>query len=318
MNDDLAVGLGVYSPAGFGATWNMEGPPGPLAGPQFYKSIGMLVRILPGFSYQATERLRVGGTFGVAASHIELEGPYFINSAPLAGTPTLIDVQSTGTAITWSTGLQYDLTEQLTLGARYQSQNRFKNEGNARVTIPGLGTSGYDMILDIVWPRSLGFGIQYKLTETRRLGLDLDWQQWSRAANRIDFAFRNPSNPVFQAVAGPTLNDSIPLAWSDTVVVKSGLEQDIDKDKTVRVGYSYNNDAARSGSMTPYIPTILSHYFTGGLGVKKNGWEYDAAYQYSFRPTMRVGTSDLAGGDFSDSSFHTAAHWMFLSATRKF
>ena len=118
VNDDLAVGLGVYTPAGFGARWNMEGPPGPLAGPQFYKSVGMLIRFLPGFSYQATERLRVGGTLGVAASHIELEGPYFINSAPLTGTPTVIDVQATGTAITWSSGLQYDVTERLTLGAR--------------------------------------------------------------------------------------------------------------------------------------------------------------------------------------------------------
>jgi len=318
INDDLAFGLGVYTPAGFGARWTMEGPPGPLAGPQFYKSIGMLVRILPGVSYQATERLRIGGTLGVAASHVELEGPYFINSSPLAGTPTKIDIQATGTAITWSTGLQYDLTEQLTVAARYQSQNRFKNDGNALVMIPGLGTSAYDMILDIVWPRSLGFGLQYKLTESRRIGLDLDWQQWSRATDKIDLAFRNPSNPVFQAVAGPTLNDSIPLAWSDTIVVKTGLEQDIGTDKTLRVGYSYNNDAAQSGSMTPYIPTILSHYFTGGFGLKRNGWEYDAAYQYAFRPTMRVATSDLAGGDFSSSSFHTAAHFMFLSATRKF
>ena len=318
VNDDLAVGLGVYTPAGFGARWNMEGPPGPLAGPQFYKSVGMLIRFLPGFSYQATEQLRVGGTLGVAASHIELEGPYFINNAPFTGTPTVIDIQATGTAITWSSGLQYDVTERLTLGARYQSQNRFQNNGNARVTIPGLGTSAYDMTLDIVWPRTLGVGLQYKLTDSRRVGLDLEWQQWSRAMNKIDFALRNPTNPVFQQVAGPTLNDSIPEHWHDAIVVKSGVEQDIGTDKTIRAGYSYNNDAVQNSTMTPYIPTILSHYFTAGGGVKKYGWEYDAAYQYSFRPTLHVGTSDLAGGDFSSSAFHTAAHWMFLSASRKF
>ena len=318
VNDDLAVGLGVYTPAGFGARWNMEGPPGPLAGPQFYKSVGMLIRFLPGFSYQATEQLRVGGTLGVAASHIELEGPYFINNAPLTGTPAVIDVQATGAAITWSAGLQYDVTERLTLGARYQSQNRFQNNGNARVTIPGLGTSAYEMTLDIVWPRTLGVGLQYKLTESRRVGLDLEWQQWSRAMNKIDFALRNPTNPVFQQVAGPTLNDSIPEHWHDAIVVKSGVEQDIGTDKTIRAGYSYNNDAVQNSTMTPYIPTILSHYFTAGFGVKKYGWEYDAAYQYSFRPTLHVGTSDLAGGDFSSSAFHTAAHWMFLSASRKF
>ena len=318
IDDDLAVGFGVYSPAGFGARWQMEGPPGPLSGPQFYKSIGMLVRFLPGVSYQVTERLRVGGTLGVAASHIELEGPYYLNSAPFTGTPTLIDLQATGAAVTWSSGLQYDVTESLTLGARYQSQNRFQNNGNARVTIPGLGQSAYDMTLDIVWPRTLGVGLQYKFTETRRVGLDLEWQQWSRAVNKLDFAFRNPTNPVFQQVAGPTLTDSIPLRWNDAIVVKSGIEQDIGTDKTIRAGYSYNNDAVRNSTMTPYIPTILSHYFTAGFGVKKYGWEYDAAYQYSFRPTLHVDASELAGGDFSSSAFHTAASWLFLSASRKF
>ena len=174
------------------------------------------------------------------------------------------------------------------------------------------------MTLDIVWPRSLGGGLQFKLSESRRIGLDLDWQQWSRAVNRLDFLFANPTNPVFQQVAGPVLKDAIPLAWGDTIVVKTGIEQDIGTDKTVRLGYSYNNDAVRSGTMTTYIPTILSHYFTAGFGLKKSGWEYDGAYQYSFRPTLQVATSDLAGGDFSSSSFHTAAHWMFLSASRKF
>ena len=314
VNDDLAVGLGVYTPAGFGARWNMEGARRASV-LQVYRHAHS---VLPGFSYQATEQLRVGGTLGVAASHIELEGPYFINSAPLTGTPTVIDVQATGTAITWSSGLQYDVTERLTLGARYQSQNRFKNNGNARVTIPGLGTSAYDMTLDIVWPRTLGAGLQYKFTDSRRVGLDLEWQQWSRAMNKIDFAFSNPTNPVFQQVAGPTLNDSIPLRWHDAIVVKSGIEQDIGTDKTIRAGYSYNNDAAQNSTMTPYIPTILSHYFTAGFGLKKCGWEYDAAYQYSFRPTMHEDISDLAGGDFSSSRFHTAAHWMFLSASRKF
>ncbi|MFN9918127.1 MAG: hypothetical protein ACK53L_36420, partial [Pirellulaceae bacterium] len=88
IDEDWAFGFGVYSPAGFGTRWNLEGPPGPLAGPQFYKSLGMLVRILPGVAYQATDRLRLGANLGVALSHVELEGPYFLNSLPLAGTPT--------------------------------------------------------------------------------------------------------------------------------------------------------------------------------------------------------------------------------------
>ncbi len=318
VDDDLAVGFGVYTPAGFGARWNLEGPPGPLAGPQFYKSLGMLVRILPGVSYQATDKLRVGATLGVAISHLELEGPYFITKPPLTGLPTLVDLQSTGTAITWSTGLQYQVTDDLTVAAHYQSQNRFQNKGNAAITIPGLGQSYYDMTMDFVWPRVAGVGLMYKLTRQTRVGLDVDWQQWSKAMNVVDFQFTNPNNPVFVQAAGPGVKDTLPLGWRDTIVVKSGIEKDIAPNKTVRLGYSYNNDAVKGATMTPYLPTILSHYFTTGFGWKKCNWEYDTAYQYSFRPTMHIGESDLVGGDQSNSTFNTQAHWLFLGATKRF
>ncbi len=318
LDQDVAVGLGVYSPAGFGAKWNLEGPPGPLAGPQLYKSLGMLVRVLPGISYEATDRLRVGANLGVAISHVELEGPYFLNSAPLTGTPTLIDLQSTGTALTWAGGLQYQASNRLILAARYQSQNRFQNDGNARVFIPGLGNSNYDMKLDIVWPRSLGGGFQFEVSPGRRLAIDVDWQQWSRAKDEIGLRFTDSSNPVFNQVAGPVINESLPLQWKDNVVVKSGIEQDIGLGKTVRIGYGYNSDAVQGSTTSPYLPTILQHYFTGGYSWRRCCWEYNLAYQYSFRPTMHIQNSSLAGGDFSNSSLSTQAHWLFLGASHKF
>ena len=318
LDDDVAIGFGVYSPAGFGARWNLEGPPGPLAGPQLYKSIGMLIRVLPGISYQATERLRVGANLGVAISHVELEGPYFINSLPLTGTPTLLDLQSTGTALTWAAGLQYQATENLVLATRYQSQNRFQNNGNARIVIPGLGLSSYDMTMDIVWPRSVGGGLQYAVNPTRRLALDVDWQQWSRAKDEIGLRFENPSNPVLRAVAGPVIHESFPLRWKDNIVIKSGIEQDVTPGRTIRAGYGYNSDAVLSSTTSPYLPTILTHYFTGGYSWRRSCWEYNLAYQYSFRPTMHIGSSSLAGGDFSNSSLRTQAHWLFLGASHQF
>ncbi|MDZ4852755.1 MAG: outer membrane protein transport protein [Pirellulaceae bacterium] len=316
--DDVALGFGVYSPAGFGARWNLEGPPGPLAGPQLYKSLGMLIRVLPGISFQATDRLRIGANLGVAISHIELEGPYFINSLPLTGTPTSLDLQSTGTALTWATGFQYQAADNLILAARYQSQNRFQNNGNARIAIPGLGLSSYDMTMDIVWPRSVGGGFQYAIAPNRRLALDVDWQQWSTAKNEIGLRFEDPSNPVFQNVAGPVVRESFPLQWKDSIVVKAGLEQDVSPNRTVRIGYGYNSDAVVSQTTTTYLPTILSHYFSGGYTWRRFCWEYNLAYQYSFRPTMHIGTSSLAGGDFSNSSLSTQAHWLFLGASKKF
>jgi long-subunit fatty acid transport protein len=317
LDDDWSAGVGVYTPAGFGAKWNLMGPPGPLAGPQLYKSLGMLIRVLPGIACRLTDRLQWGATLGVAVSHVELEGPHFIQSPPLRGVPNLIDIQTTGAALTWSTGIQYQATEQWTLAARYQSQNRFENQGNARISIPLLGTSFYDTTMSIVWPRQLGVGARYDATPSRRYGLDVDWQQWSRAAETIDFTFRDPNNPIFAIIAGPEVKDQIPLDWRDVISVKTGVEQDIGS-STVRMGYAYNSDAVRGATATPYLPTILSHYFTTGYGWKSGAWAYDIAYQFAFRPTMHVANSSLAGGDHSNSSMSTQTHWVFVGAQRHF
>jgi long-chain fatty acid transport protein len=318
IDEDWAFGFGVYSPAGFGTRWNLEGPPGPLAGPQFYKSLGMLVRILPGVAYQATDRLRLGANLGVALSHVELEGPYFLNSLPLAGTPTQIDLQTTGAALTWAAGLQYQATESLVLAARYQSQNRFQNDGNGRVAIPGLGTSAYDLQMDIVWPRSAGVGCQYALSPSRRVGIDVDWQQWSTAKDEIGLRFRDPDNPLFLAVAGPEIRESVPLRWRDNVVIRSGFEQDLSPVHTLRVGYGFNSDAIRSQTSSVYLPTNLMHYLSTGLTWRRCRWEYNLGYQYSFRPTLHLGDSSLAGDDFSNASLRTQAHWLFLGASKSF
>jgi len=110
ISEDIVIGFGAFAPAGFASDYNLQGPPAALPGEQNYESFGALIRILPGISVRLTDRLSVGGTLGAAVSHIEIEGPYFLNSAPLAGTPTELDLQATGAALSWSLGLQYALT----------------------------------------------------------------------------------------------------------------------------------------------------------------------------------------------------------------
>jgi long-subunit fatty acid transport protein len=317
VNEDIAVGFGVYSPAGFGARWNQEGT-GPFAGPQFYKSLGIMTRILPGISLRLTERLRVGGTLGVAISHVELEGPYYVNSAPRTGVPTILDLQTTGAALTWSLGTQYALSDQTTIATRYQSQNRFKNNGNARMSITGLGTGLYDTTMDIVWPRAFGIGLQHKIDCRNRLGIDVDWEQWSRAHDAIDLRFTDPDSPAFGAVVGTDFTEQFPLNWRDSLVVRTGFEHDISAGRTVRAGYAYGRNPITSDFATTYVATNLVHTFSVGYGIQRASWEFDAAYQYAFGPTVQVNDSQIPGDDFSNSSISTAANWLFLSAIKRF
>ncbi|HTN00681.1 MAG TPA: hypothetical protein VL132_02330, partial [Planctomycetaceae bacterium] len=60
-----ALGLGIMAPAGFGAEFSQVNP---VFGRQQYRSLGALGKILPSVAVQVTDRLSVGGSFGLAMS----------------------------------------------------------------------------------------------------------------------------------------------------------------------------------------------------------------------------------------------------------
>jgi long-chain fatty acid transport protein len=317
-DDQWAFGLGVFAPAGFSSVYDLQGP-APFLGPRHYKSIGALARILPGVAYQVTDRLSIGGTCGVAVSHIELEGPYFLQSAgPLRGTPTMLDLQQSGAAFSWSFGMQYQLTDTTLIGLNYQDENRFRMDGNARVEVLGLGETYFDTRMQIVWPRTLGLGARHELSPTSIFGIDLIWFDWSHAFDAIDIRFQNPTSPVFGAVVGNLYDERFPLDWRDTLSLRAGHEFLLENDRVFRLGYVYHSNPIPDATLTPFIQTTLEHGVSTGYGWLWNAYQVNLAYQYNFGRTRHVGTSDLAGGDFSSSRVQTDAHWLYCSFVRQF
>jgi long-chain fatty acid transport protein len=307
-------GLGVMAPAGFGAEWDMNNPA--VGGPTLYKSFGALGKILPAVSYQVTDDLSIGGYFGLGICHAELEGPFFIQTGAFAGTPTLLDLQSTDVAPTGAIALQYKATEQTTFGVTYTEETRYTMEGNAGVVLlpgPGQLSSEFDAQIDLVWPRSLGVGMQHKLCACRRIGVDIIWYDWSHAFDRLDMNFTNPTNPVVGGLIGGSLRDSLPLGWEDTVSFRLGYEWDMTPCYTLRTGYVYHNSPAPNSTVNPYLDGVLEHAFSVGLSRKLGHGSLNLAYQYSNGPERHVTNSSIVGGDFQNSNFDADAHWACFS-----
>jgi long-subunit fatty acid transport protein len=313
-----AFGLGLYAPASFGTRYDMEGPT-PFGGTRRYKSFGALAKLLPGISCRVTDRLSVGGTLGLGYSQVELEGPHFLQSLPLRGTPTLIDLQTYGAALAWSAGLQYELTPATTVGVTYQSETSFHLDGSIRVEVPDprLKRSYFDADVNMMWPRSLGLGVRHELCPYRIVSADVIWFDWTNAFDSMELHLSDPSNPAFEAALGPHVDEVIPLNWRDTVSVRAGYERHFGCNRVARFGYTYHRNPIPAGTLTPYIQTTLEHTFTVGYGWRRGEWDINLAYQFTFGPDVEVAASDLAGGDFSGSRHEAQAHVMLITLLKR-
>lgn len=317
QDEQWAYGIGVFAPAGFGAEYDLRGPQ-PIGGIHRYKSLGALIKFLPAVAYRVTDSLSIGGTAGVAASHVELEGPYFLQAAPFTGTPTVFDLQASGAAFVWSIGAQYDFSDATTMGVTYTSRSRFGLDGSAVAAVPGVGQSRFDADVDIEWPQSLGIGIAHAVCPRRRFSFDAIWYDWSHAFDEVKVTLSNPDHPAFQAMLGPEFQERYPLKWRDSVSFRLGWEEIVSERNIVRCGYTYHRNPIPDGTLTPFIPAVLEHAFSAGWGTVCCDVNLDLAYQYSFGRDHEVGNSDIAGGDFSFSRVEAQAHWFFVSLSRQF
>jgi long-subunit fatty acid transport protein len=272
------------------------------------------MKVLPGVSCRLTERLSVGGTFGVGICPAELEGPYFLQGpGPLTGIPTLLDTQATGATPVWSAGLQYELSDCTMLGLSYLSESSFELDGNTRVDVPGLGSARYDSQLDVTWPQSVGVGLRHELCCHRIISADVLWYDWSSAFDEFVLRLRDPSNAAF-----PETDDHYPLNWRDSVSVRLGYEHELACERTLRFGYVYHRNPVPADTLTPFIQAILEHSVSVGYGWTWNCCELDLSYMYLFGDDESVGASQFVGGDFNNSRHEAAVHAINFGVIRRF
>jgi len=304
-----AWGLGVFGPQGFGASYEFQNS---FAGPQQYKSFAAVAKVLPTLSYRVTDRLSIGGSVGIAASYLNLEGPFFMPSGALAGAPAIVNLQGFGVAPIGSFGLQYKLSEKTMLGLSFTSMTKFHMGGVMNANIYGVTPlpvySRFSSSTDINWPRSVGIGLAHKINRKNIVGLDVIWYDWAHAYNTVGINLTNPSNPLVPLLTGPTIAQHLPMNWRDTVSLRLGYQWMPNSRNTFRAGYVYHNSPVPNNTLSPYTDGILLHAFSTGYSRKIGRAYLNLAYQFTFGPTRTVTTSALPGGDFSNSTLHAQAH----------
>ncbi|MGQ0634806.1 MAG: OmpP1/FadL family transporter [Planctomycetaceae bacterium] len=316
-----AAGVGFFAPAGFCASYQLNNADfGP--GPHRYRSLGLYGKVLPGIAFHVTDELSIGASLGIGISRVELDAPFYLQTGPLAGTRALFDMSALGATPVWSIGMQYELSEQTTIGLAYNSEANFGLKGDLDAQLYGLGPAPlpvhFNARLAITWPQSLGIGIKHVLAEQHRVSADVIYYDWHSAFDNLSLTLTKSSVPFLEMLLGPMVQDQIPLNWKTSVSVRLGYEFLATALDTWRLGYAYHPSPVPNNTLNPLVDGVLEHAVSAGYTRRIDDWLISFAYQYTWGPTRYVGNSILVGNDFANSQFKAECHWISVALSRYF
>ena len=331
----LTFGLGVIPDAALRSDWRYRDTPGGLdgvttLGTRTLKSEIILVRTALGASWEVHDRLSIGGSVGFLYNRNQLEAPYIIQSQPaLAGAKTLLDLETEGTGWNAQFGVLWKPLPSLKLGASYTLASRLKTNGrafsDARVQLRNLGLGAldgratFDAEVTNEFPQIASAGLAWQITPRLLLTGQLDWINWADTFDTLEVRLRHTTNPSYRLLlGGGDLNDNIPLNWRDQWVWRIGAEFAVNKNWTLRAGYSYANNPVPGGTLTPLNAVVMEHTIGAGIGWRAGPYGVDLAWQWQLPNKEHVGRSDLRSGEYSGSDIEAGLQWIGLTATVAF
>jgi long-chain fatty acid transport protein len=122
-------------------------------------------------------------------------------------------------------------------------------------------------------PRKIGLGIAYRPTDRWLIGVDGEWQQYSRIFN--EFIVDLSSMP------GPDMEMRLPFHFRDTYIFSIGAEYQLFKALTLRCGYSFARDVSPDDSHFAVCPQIDDfHNVSVGFGTRWKRYELNGSFVY--------------------------------------
>lgn len=311
IEDNLVAAVGVTTPFGQSTEWHRDGP-FELSAP--YLAEMTTVNIAPGVATRVGDTLSVGVALNVYWSELDLR-----QSMPwslLTGFPGAPDgtaqLEGDGWAVGARAGMTWQFSPKQRVSLVYVSPFDVDYEGSTRVSnIPppagGLVAERSDFDSTIKFPSIVAFGYGVELTDKIRVGVDVEWLEFSRFDELpLDLGANN--------AAGLTL-PSIPQDWDDTWTIGVGGDWAITEPWTVRAGYLFMESPIPAETLAPTLPDADRHLLTTGLTYERGDNAIDLAFAYSIfdDAPARSDVIPAYSGDYDLSS-----HIVQLSYRRSF
>lgn len=299
-----AVGLGVYSPFGLGSKWSdnlaaewaMARGPGASA---TKLSELQMIDVNPVVAQRLTDTLSVGFGVNYYMSRVvsRSETSYGLGTGET-------DLDADGDGWGFNAGVQWQCTEQVSLGLVYRSEFKIRYDGTVDYDgLPpaffGVNQLSYDANAELTFPASLGAGVCWKPTERLRLELAAEWMDWSRWDERTVTVGGIPGVPGSRDM-------TTKLDWKDSWIVSLGSEYQLTEKWTLRGALMYNQTPVRADTSDVDLPTGDTYAVALGAGYK-----FSASVSADVAAIVAYGTertldhsSAPAGSEFSAISFY--------------
>ena len=206
----------------------------------------------------------------------------------------LVEVSGNDTSIGWRVGLQWKVTDRLTIGAAHRSEIDHDLKGDADFTAPAavaavLGPKVADQGISapLTTPSVSTISVQYDVTDAFRLMADYQATDWHSLQ----------SVKIFTNGGGVLGNE--PFQWKDTAFYSLGGEWDLSPAWTLRAGVAKDESPTNDTYRTPRLPDKDRKIFTvGATWNVSDAFSVDAAY-------MRINVDDpTINGATSSSGSH--------------
>ncbi|KAA0984545.1 OmpP1/FadL family transporter [Pseudomonas sp. ANT_J28] len=318
LNDEWAVGFGVYAP--FGLITDYEnGFQGRAFGS---KSEVKVVTLQPTVSYAFNDKVSIG--FGPTINRISgtLESDIAL-PIPRTGDNN-VEIKGDDTALGFNAGVLVQATDTTRVGLTYHSKVKYKLDGHtdvstgARVPPQLLKSNRYDASLKIETPESYDLSVTQDMNDAWKLYAGATWTRWSRLK---DITVNNegvtaPSGGALAPQILGTIKED--QNWHDTWAYAVGTSYQLNKQWVLRTGLSFDQSPTNNTDRSPRIPTGDRTIFSVGAGFNPtDDWTIDVAYSYLKEESVTVNRANALGQSYN-AKYENSANGFGVGATYRF
>jgi len=283
------------------------------------KSHGEVVTFQPTVSYAFNDKVSIG--FGPTINRIDgtLESATLTRPTP-GQNDGKVKISGDDTAVGYNIGVMVQATDSTRVGLTYHSMVDYKLKGDTKISGPGFGPfsgSKFDASLKIKTPESVDFSVTHELDDNWTLYAGSTWTRWSRLESIV---VNNEGTGPLAPALGQIAEEQ---NWHDTWAHAIGAAYKLNKEWTLRAGFSVDQSPANNQNRSPRIPTGDRKVFSLGAGWNpSDDMTIDVAYSYLMEEDVKIHQSTaITDPSFKGSynaKYENSAHGLGASLTYRF